>query len=91
NLFDALRTEESARKVGLGKLLLLAGIAELHDLGFKTIQISGDLTIGQSGSYTKSFYGKYGARPHGNRYEILDTSNVAHYHDYLREIFKQHN
>lgn len=84
HLFYAMKVDDAVREQGLGKLLFLAGLARMRDKKFKEIQVSGDVTIGQKGS----FYSKLGAvvdPSSGN--EIISTEETLKHINYLQQAF----
>lgn len=89
DLFEALKTNPDMRGKGLGKLLFLTGAARMRDLGFKEIEITGDLTIGKTVD-TESFYTNMGAKVDlQTGHEIVTTETIVEQAGYLQQVFKQ--
>jgi hypothetical protein len=90
HFFEALETKDTeiTRGKGLGKLLFLAGLAHMNDIGYNDVKISGDLTVGQQGPLNSSFYDKYGAKfsqQHGE--QVIETNITNKHKDYLNSVF----
>ena len=84
SLMNALEIDEQAKGKGLGKLLLMAGIAHMGNLGFERIHIAGDHSIEQN-SDNESFYMKFGAHIDSTHSEVMETEIAIQHADYLHK------
>jgi len=86
NAFE-VSSNETIRGKGFGKLLFLAGLAHMNDIGYNEAIIKGDVTLGQQGSIESSFYSKHGAKSQKDGNQVIKTNIPNNYKDYLNSVF----